>query len=59
MPFERACDDEQEGDFRELTARVIAPLRPKALIVTGDLVDSKTSESRGQQFEEEWQVLLP
>ena len=46
----------QEGDFREFTARVLAPLRPQALVITGDLADSKTSESRGQQFEEEWQV---
>ena len=36
---------------------MITPLRPKALIITGDLADSKTRESRGQQFEEEWQVL--
>ncbi len=47
----------QEGDFRELTARVLAPLHPQALVITGDLADSKTREARGQQFEEEWQVL--
>ncbi len=47
----------QEEDFRELTARVLAPLRPQALVITGDLADSKTREARGQQFEEEWQVL--
>ena len=38
---------------------VIAPLRPKALVITGDLADSKTREARGQQFEQEWQVLRP
>ena len=46
----------KEGDFRELTARVLAPLRPQALVITGDLADSKTRKARGEQFEKEWQV---
>lgn len=55
--LECLLDCPQEEDLKQLAARVLAPIQPQAVIITGDLVDSKTREARGQQFEEEWQVL--
>lgn len=37
---------------------VLASSQPGALLITGDLVDGKTLLGRGQQIEEEWQVII-
>lgn len=47
---------DKHGDFRAFTERVLKPLKPGTLVLTGDLVDAKTREMQGQQFEDEWQV---
>lgn len=44
------------ADFRAFTERVLKPLKPKVLILTGDLVDAKSKNMQGRQYEEEWKV---
>ena len=47
---------DKAADLREFAERVLKPLNPKALILTGDLVDAKSRQMQGGQFEDEWQV---
>ena len=44
------------ADFRAFTERVLKQLKPKILILTGDLVDAKSKNMQGRQYEEEWKV---
>ena len=47
---------DKQADFRAFAERVIKPLQPKTLVLTGDLVDAKTQLMQGQQYDDEWQV---
>lgn len=47
---------DKQADFRAFAECVLKPLQPKALLLTGDLVDAKTQRMQGQQYEDEWQV---
>lgn len=43
-------------DLLQFSSRVLARVKPGAIIITGDLVDSKTRAEGSQQNEEEWKV---
>lgn len=43
-------------DLLEFSNRVIASVKPGAILITGDLVDSKTKAEGSHQNEEEWKV---
>lgn len=42
-------------DLQAFASAVLAPLSPSALLVTGDLADSRLPSERSQQQEEEWE----
>ncbi|RMZ56666.1 hypothetical protein APUTEX25_002755 [Auxenochlorella protothecoides] len=49
-----AAFGDREGDLRAFTAHLLPRLRPRALLVTGDLTDGKQAGGRGQQQPAEW-----
>lgn len=46
------------GDWGHFASKILRPLAPGALVLTGDLVDGKTKLLRGAQDEGEWKVRL-
>lgn len=46
---------DREGDFKTLAAQLVPRIDPGAVIITGDLTDSKKADGSGLQMEEEWQ----
>ncbi|KAK9799709.1 hypothetical protein WJX73_001391 [Symbiochloris irregularis] len=55
-PQEWNYNGDREADLNLLAATVVAGMQPRAILVTGDLADSKEHAHRGRQLTEEWQA---